>query len=48
MNVFKSYANGKYEDSYGMLEGVTGTGLALIAALDPATIPAWDRCLLLS
>ena len=48
MNVFKSYVQGKYEDNYGMLEGVTGTGLALIAALDPATDPAWDRCLLLS
>lgn len=48
MNVFKYYANGEYEDSYGILEGITGTGLALIAALDPATPPAWDRCLLLS
>ena len=48
MNVLKSYVEGRYEDSYGMLEGITGTGLALIAALDPATVPAWDRCLLLS
>ena len=48
MNVFKSYNKGVYEDSYGMLEGVTGIGLALISALDAATEPAWDRCLLLS
>jgi lantibiotic modifying enzyme len=48
MDVFKSYAEGKYENSFGMLEGITGSGLALIAAVDPATAPAWDRCLLLS
>jgi len=40
--------DGEYETAYGMLEGMTGIGLALIAALDPDTAPAWDRCLLLS
>jgi lantibiotic biosynthesis protein len=40
--------DGGYETAYGLLEGMTGIGLALIAALDPDTAPAWDRCLLLS
>ncbi len=31
-----------------LLQGTAGVGLALIAALDPTTAPAWDRCLLLS
>jgi hypothetical protein len=45
---FKFYTDSKYENYYGILEGITGIGLSLIAALDPATTPAWDRCLLLS
>lgn len=45
---FKFYADEKYVNSYGVLEGIAGIGLSLIAALDPATPPAWDRCLLLS
>ncbi|SFE76798.1 Lanthionine synthetase C-like protein [Chitinophaga sp. CF118] len=45
---FKFYADEKYINCYGLLEGITGLGLVLIAALDPATTPAWDRCLLLS
>jgi lantibiotic biosynthesis protein len=45
---FKFYSEGKYENNYGILEGIAGIGLTLIAALDPDTLPAWDRCLLLS
>jgi lantibiotic modifying enzyme len=45
---FKFLTDSKYENNYGILEGITGIGLSLIAALDPATTPAWDRCLLLS
>ncbi|WPV69351.1 lanthionine synthetase C family protein [Chitinophaga sp. LS1] len=42
------YGDGKYEIKEGVLEGVAGVGLALIAALDMDTEPAWDRCILLS
>lgn len=45
---FKFYAKDSYENSYGLLEGITGIGLSLIAALDNNNAPAWDRCLLLS
>lgn len=45
---YKFNANGTYENSYNLLEGITGVGLALTAALDPHTAPGWDRCLLLS
>jgi len=34
-------------NSYNLLEGITGIGLALIAVLDPQAA-AWDRCMLLS
>ncbi len=34
-----------WEDAKGLLEGATGVGLALAAALDPV-VPAWDRMLL--
>lgn len=44
---FCFYGKGEYENSYGMLEGIAGIGLSLIAAIDPDTNPAWDRCILL-
>lgn len=45
---YKFYNHEHYQNNYGLLEGITGVGLTLISALDPDTIPAWDRCLLLS
>jgi lantibiotic modifying enzyme len=45
---FKYLTHKGYENNYDLLEGITGIGLALIAALDEDTKPAWDRCLLLS
>lgn len=45
---FKFYGKGSYQNSYGLLEGITGIGLSLIAALDTERTPAWDRSLLLS
>jgi lantibiotic modifying enzyme len=45
---YKFYNNPQYEDCYNLLEGITGIGLSLIASLDAANDPAWDRCLLLS
>ncbi|MEP7143442.1 MAG: lanthionine synthetase C family protein [Ferruginibacter sp.] len=45
---FKYHTPNGYENNYNLLEGITGIGLALIAALDKDTTPAWDRCLLLS
>lgn len=45
---FKYFTRNGYENNYTLLEGITGIGLALLAALDTNTAPAWDRCLLLS
>jgi len=45
---YKFFAHPDYHNSYNLLEGITGVGLALIAAVDTQTQPAWDRCLLLS
>lgn len=45
---FKYLTRNGYENNYNLLEGTTGIGLALIAALDRDTLPSWDRCLLLS
>lgn len=45
---FKYYVHPVYENSYGILEGVAGVGLALIAAMDQENLPDWDRCLLIS
>jgi lantibiotic modifying enzyme len=36
-----------YVDRFDLLQGITGIGLGLLAALDRA-VPRWDRCLLLS
>ncbi|SHN02903.1 lanthionine synthetase C family protein [Chitinophaga sp. CF418] len=44
---FRFYAKDGYENSYGILEGVAGIGLALMAAIDENTDPLWDRCMLL-
>jgi len=44
---FRFYGKDAYENSYGILEGVAGIGLALMAALDEDTDPLWDRCILL-
>lgn len=44
---FRYFVNGAYENNYGILEGVAGIGLALIAAIDQDMDPAWDRCILL-
>jgi lantibiotic biosynthesis protein len=40
--------NGRWEWVPGLLEGVTGVGLAVLAAVTPAIEPAWDRILLVS
>ncbi|MEJ7767776.1 MAG: lanthionine synthetase C family protein [Chitinophagaceae bacterium] len=45
---FKNEVRDGYQDSYNLLEGISGIGLALIAALDKGKDPGWDRCLLLS
>jgi len=45
---FKFYSHPEYVNSYNLLEGITGVGLALIASVDAHTEPAWDRCLLMS
>ncbi len=37
-----------YVDSYDLLQGLSGIGLGLLAAVDRETAPDWDRCLLLS
>lgn len=37
-----------FKNSFNLLEGITGIGLAMIAAVDETTLPSWDRCLLLS
>ncbi|MBW8684458.1 lanthionine synthetase C family protein [Chitinophaga rhizophila] len=44
---FRFYGKEEYENSYGILEGVAGIGLSLIAAVNPEINPAWDRCMLL-
>jgi lantibiotic modifying enzyme len=44
---YRYFVKGAYENSYGILEGVAGIGLALIAAIDQDMDPAWDRCILL-
>jgi hypothetical protein len=45
---FKYRTDKGFKNNYGLLEGITGVGLALMAALDTDTVPAWDRCLLIS
>ena len=40
--------NNGFENNGNLLEGKTGIGLGLIAALDEDIVPAWDKCLLLS
>jgi len=45
---FKTHTLNGYINTFNLLEGVTGIGLALMAALDEDAMPAWDRCLLLS
>ena len=44
---FKCHTMSGKVNSYNLLEGITGIGLALIAVLDPQAA-AWDRCMLLS
>ncbi|PSL27083.1 lanthionine synthetase-like protein [Chitinophaga ginsengisoli] len=44
---FRFYGKDGYENSYGILEGAAGIGLALMAAIDEETDPLWDRCILL-
>jgi lantibiotic modifying enzyme len=44
---YRFYGKDTFENSYGILEGVAGIGLAIAAAIDPDTDPAWDRCMLL-
>ncbi|WP_298733002.1 lanthionine synthetase C family protein [uncultured Chitinophaga sp.] len=44
---FKAHTLNGYINTFNLLEGVTGIGLALMAALDEKAA-AWDRCLLLS
>jgi len=45
---YKFFHSPNYENCFNLLEGITGIGLSLIASLDKDTVPAWDRCLLLS
>lgn len=45
---YKYFHSPNYENSYNLLEGIAGIGLSLVASLDKDTVPAWDRCLLLS
>ena len=45
---FKFYTQYGYQNNYNLLEGITGIGLGLIAALDKDNAPDWDRCLLMS
>lgn len=45
---FKAHTLNGYINTFNLLEGVTGIGLALMAAVDEDAAPAWDRCLLLS
>lgn len=45
---YKTYVgNNQWSNNLGMLEGVTGVGLALISAVSDIE-PKWDECLLLS
>jgi lantibiotic modifying enzyme len=44
---FRFFGKDAYENSYGILEGVAGIGLSLIASIDQDTDPTWDRCILL-
>jgi lantibiotic biosynthesis protein len=45
---FKAHTLNGYINTFNLLEGVTGIGLALMAAVDEDATPDWDRCLLLS
>jgi lantibiotic modifying enzyme len=45
---FQAKLANRYVDSYDLLQGLTGIGLGLLAAVDRETAPDWDRCLLLS
>lgn len=44
---FRSSQNGGMENNYGLLEGISGIGLAMISAVSEIQ-PAWDNALLLS
>ena len=45
---FACWRRDGYIDCFDLLQGIAGIGLGLLAAIDVATPPAWDRCLLLS
>jgi lantibiotic modifying enzyme len=45
---FKAHTLNGYINTFNLLEGVAGIGLALMAVVDEDAAPAWDRCLLLS
>ncbi|HEY0611099.1 MAG TPA: lanthionine synthetase C family protein, partial [Chitinophaga sp.] len=45
---FKAHTLNGYINTFNLLEGVTGIGLAMMAAVDEDAAAAWDRCLLLS
>lgn len=45
---FQCWREDHFVDCFDLLQGITGIGLGLLAAVDRDTPPAWDRCLLLS
>lgn len=45
---FRFWREDHFIDCFDLLQGITGIGLGLLAAVDRETPPAWDRCLLLS
>lgn len=45
---YKFFAATAYENSYNLLEGISGIGLAILASQDTEHAPDWDRSLLIS
>lgn len=45
---FKYHTHGGDENSFHLLDGIAGIGLALIASIDEDASSSWDRCFLLS
>jgi lantibiotic modifying enzyme len=45
---FQYRAERGFEKNFSLLNGISGIGLAMIAAVDNDTPPDWDRCLLIS
>jgi lantibiotic modifying enzyme len=45
---FQYRSESGFEKNFSLLNGISGIGLALVAAADNDTLPDWDRCLLIS